>query len=132
MTVAGLTRSQFKVREFIRGYILEHGESPSFDEIKVGCGFHSKGAVHRNIAMLVARGAIKHRPGQARSITIVGGSTITLPPELDRQVRALATRPGVTVEAVVIECVRDRLSADRSLSVSRETENSRARAAPPA
>lgn len=121
----GLTRVQKRALDFIRGYLLEHGFAPSFEEIAAGIGATSKGHVHQLVAALADRGAITYQPGRARSIAVVarGGFTIELPADLDTQVRVLADSADTTPEAVIVECVRDRLTGGtfRSPFVTRET-----------
>jgi SOS-response transcriptional repressor LexA len=116
-----LTRMQRKLLEFIRAFILTHGVSPTFAEMGAALSL-SKGNVHTHIRNLVQRGAVTSRRNAARSIAIVGGNaiTITLAVDLDCRMRALARQSGVTIEALVIECVRDGLSRCSILD-SRET-----------
>jgi SOS-response transcriptional repressor LexA len=126
--MSGLTPKQRKVLEFIRTFILAKGFSPSQEETAIGVGLRSKGAAHRHIEALARRGVITFRKGESRSIAIVRGLhviTIDLPTELDARVRSLAELAGVSPEAIVIECVRDSLSALRSQKISRETPRER-------
>jgi SOS-response transcriptional repressor LexA len=127
-----LTRSQRKVLEFIRGYILEHGLSPSYIEIAAGIGVKGKGSVALHVARLRERGFITYQDNRARSIAIVGGAdtiALTLPAELDRAVREAAAALDTAPEAVIAEVLCERFDI-RSKNVSRET--SHAAAAPPA
>lgn len=119
----GLTRRQRDAVDFIRDFIRNERCAPTVREIAAAMGLASTGAAHDLIAQLAARGAITHRPREARSIAIVEHDAIpvALPSDLRAQVEALARAAGVTSEAVIVEAVRDRLSALRSKSVTRET-----------
>lgn len=122
--MAGLTRQQSKVLAYIRGYIAEHGCSPSHAEIAAGLGLVSRGSIHRHIHELVRRGALIQPRGHARSIALTeaGSIRLYLPPDLDRRLRELAQQAGVTPEAIAIEALRDCLLPLRcSHSVSCET-----------
>lgn len=124
MTPAGLTRQQSKVLAYIRGYIIEHGCSPSHAEIATGLRLASRGSIHRHIHELMRRGALIQSPGHARSIALTeaGSVRLHLPPDLDRRLREFARQAGVAPEAIAIEALRDCLLPLRcSHSASRET-----------
>jgi SOS-response transcriptional repressor LexA len=125
VTIAGLTRKQRAALDFIEGFIAGRGFSPSISEIAQRFNFRSRAGAHRLVGVLRARGFITFRRRQARSIAIVGASgklTLELPPELEAKVQALAARARVSPAEIVIEAVRDSVSALRSqLPVSRET-----------
>lgn len=69
--VAGLTRAQFDLLTFIRGYAEDKGYPPSFDEMCEAMGLASKSGVHRLLVALEERGAIRRLPHRARAIEIV-------------------------------------------------------------
>jgi len=117
MTVpSGLTRRQSQALRFIRAYILEQGCSPSFEEIRAALGVRSKGYISHLVDLLIERGAVTMKAGQARSVApiTIRALTLDLPPDLDASVRRLADEAGTTPEAVVTEIVRDRMSASPS------------------
>ena len=67
----GLTAKQAAVLDAIESLTVD-GVSPSFEEIRVRCGFASKGGVHRCVEALVERGAIRRCFGRARALEVVG------------------------------------------------------------
>src|ERR1043166_8993375 len=89
---AGLTRRQREAFDFIYGFYLEYGASPSCVEIAAHLGIKTKQAAHRLVRALEARGAVTRRRGQPRSLAPVlrNAVTLELPPALDRTVRVLA------------------------------------------
>ena len=82
MAKAGLTIKQKKVYDFIRMWIKEKGDSPSFEEIGQGLGIKSKSAVTGYLDKLQQRGYITRIPKASRSITIVTDEK-TLPHTLE-------------------------------------------------
>ncbi|MFA4846294.1 MAG: transcriptional repressor LexA [Patescibacteria group bacterium] len=66
-----LTRKQKELLLLIRDRILGEGVSPSFDEMKLALGLHSKSGVHRLITGLEERGFIKRLPHRARALEIL-------------------------------------------------------------
>jgi SOS-response transcriptional repressor LexA len=73
--MTALTPRQSEAFQFIRGFIANHGYSPSFDDIRSGLDLTSKSAVHRILSRLEERGAIRRRPNMARAIEIVADDT---------------------------------------------------------
>lgn len=67
----GLTPRQHEALRFVRGFMTEHGYSPSTDEIKDALRLRSKSNVHRLLGCLEERGAIRRMPKCARSITVL-------------------------------------------------------------
>ena len=61
--------------DFVRGFISEHGYSPSFDEIAEAIGLKSKSGVNRLVCALSDRGHVTVLPGKRRSIAVVHGYT---------------------------------------------------------
>lgn len=68
-----LTTMQKKAYVFIKDYIEEHDQAPSFDEIMVGVGLKSKSGVHRLVYALKDRGWIDFIMYRKRSIVILEG-----------------------------------------------------------
>lgn len=66
-----MTPRQAQVLDFVTAFIAKHGHSPSYEEIKSGCGWRSKESVSRVVQALLAQGKITFRPYCARSIEVV-------------------------------------------------------------
>lgn len=71
MTAVKLTKKQLAVLDFLKDYMDENGYSPSYREIMAGLELSSVSAVAEHIDNLVAKGALKKNPGEARSLEIV-------------------------------------------------------------
>jgi repressor LexA len=67
----GLTPRQSRALAFIKTYASAKGYAPTFDEIAGGLGLSGRSGVHRIVAGLEARGAIRRISGRARAIEIV-------------------------------------------------------------
>jgi repressor LexA len=65
------TKKQFETLEFVRGFIAEHGYSPSYREIMRGCNYTSVATVALHVKNLIARGHIVKRDKSARSLEVV-------------------------------------------------------------
>lgn len=65
------TKKQQEILGFIEQFIGEHGYSPSYREIKAGCGYNSVATVALHIDNLIIRGHLKKRDHSARSLEIV-------------------------------------------------------------
>lgn len=68
----GLTPIQSNVLTFVDQFQAKHGYTPAYREIAKAVGLSSKSGVHRVVHDLVSRGAVQMKPGQSRSISIVG------------------------------------------------------------
>jgi len=66
-----LTRQQQRILDFIRTQQQAIGQSPSLREIARHFGFRSMTAAMDHVRALIRKGALKHRPGQARSWQVV-------------------------------------------------------------
>ena len=66
-----LTKKQMLIIDFIKDYSLREGESPSYREIMAALGLSSVSAVAEHISNLVAKGALRKIPGEARSLEVV-------------------------------------------------------------
>ena len=54
-----------------RGFIVEHGYSPSYREIMRGCGYTSVATVALHVNNLIKRGHLRKRDHSARSLEVV-------------------------------------------------------------
>ena len=66
-----LTKKQVLIIDFIRDYSSREGGSPSYREIMAALGLSSVSAVAEHIDNLVAKGALRKVPGEARSLEVV-------------------------------------------------------------
>mgnify|MGYP003585055130 CR=1 FL=1 len=66
------TKKQQELLSFIESFIAEHGYSPSYREIMVGCNYTSIATVALHIKNLIARGHLKKRDKSARSLELTG------------------------------------------------------------
>ena len=71
MNGSKLTKKQLAVFDFIQDFTEENGTSPSYREIMEGLGLTSVSAVAEHIDNLVAKGALRKTPGEARSLEIL-------------------------------------------------------------
>jgi SOS-response transcriptional repressor LexA len=112
---APLTRTQAKILDFIRNYILASGCSPAYREIALHLGAKptSHGMVSVHIKHMIAKGALRHEPGAKRALAIAADDVmvLSLPRDLADRVTELAHRARVTPQAVVVEALRSRLGA---------------------
>ncbi len=58
-----LSKKKKSILEFIRNYIIQNDESPTYEEIKAGLGFHSVGTVSWYIRELVNSGHLHRQKG---------------------------------------------------------------------
>jgi len=70
-----VTKRQKQILDFLKGYIIKHGYSPTFDEIADFFGFSSKGTVYKHIKALKNKGLIKQEWNRTRSIELEQGQT---------------------------------------------------------
>jgi len=66
-----LTKKQVLIIDFIKDYSAREGNSPSYREIMAALGLNSVSAVAEHIDNLVAKGALRKIPGEARSLEVV-------------------------------------------------------------
>ncbi|MEM7410639.1 MAG: transcriptional repressor LexA [Myxococcota bacterium] len=95
-----LTRRQKEVYDFIRGFVADHGYSPSLEEIGAAFGLSSVATVHKHVQHLVEKGYLKKAWNRSRSVEPVADEgparTIALP--------LLGTvAAGLPIEAVEVE-----------------------------
>lgn len=64
------TKRQAQVLDFVRQYILDHGYSPTFEEIGAALGINSTNCVSGHLVALENKGYLVRRPGVPRSIAL--------------------------------------------------------------
>ncbi len=69
--MTALTARQSDALAFIAAFQAERGFGPSYREIAKGIGLESVGRVHRLVACLEERGAIRRLANRARSIEVI-------------------------------------------------------------
>src|SRR5882672_2210363 len=69
--LSDLSKRQRETLDAITRFIAEKQHSPSFEEIGRLIGLRSVSTVYKHVGQLHAKGYINHRPGHARSISIV-------------------------------------------------------------
>jgi SOS-response transcriptional repressor LexA len=108
---SGLSPSTRNAFAAIEAYIVSHGCSPSYDDIKRAMGIVSKGFVHRLVNDLVARGWITYTPGKKRSIAIVPAmaSPLQLPAHVETALKRYCARRGLLPAAVIADAVAERI-----------------------
>ena len=77
-----LTRRQREIYDYIRNFVLEHGYSPSLEEIGAHFGLSSVATVHKHVHHLVQKGLLKKAWNRSRSVEPVQqdeGGAVTLP-----------------------------------------------------
>ncbi|HEY5800654.1 MAG TPA: hypothetical protein VIT92_10565 [Burkholderiaceae bacterium] len=65
------TSTQLAVFDWICGYMLKHGYSPSLDEISAEFGYRSQNSALCHIQALTRKGYLTSKSGVARSIVIL-------------------------------------------------------------
>jgi repressor LexA len=66
-----ITRRQRQVYDFISEFVLKHGYSPSFDEIREELGLNSLATVHKHISNLEKKGLLTRDYNRSRSIDLL-------------------------------------------------------------
>ena len=77
-----LTRRQREVFDFVRGFVAEHGYSPSLEEIGAAFGLTSVATVHKHVQHLVEKGYLRKAWNRSRSVEPADDaarSTVALP-----------------------------------------------------
>jgi repressor LexA len=77
-----LTRRQREVFDFVRGFVAEHGYSPSLEEIGAAFGLTSVATVHKHVQHLVEKGYLRKAWNRSRSVEPTDDaerSTVALP-----------------------------------------------------
>ena len=65
------TKKQQELLTFIDSFIQEHGYSPSYREIMVGCRYNSVATVALHVGNLIKRGHLEKRDNSARSLEVI-------------------------------------------------------------
>lgn len=110
MMFAGVTHQQNAALKFIERYSIEHdGTPPSYHEIASAIGLKSKSGVLRIVNGLEARGLIRRRDHQARSIVVLKPSVdrpgFSLPSDLVTRLNRYCASHDENAAAVVIDAV---------------------------
>lgn len=71
------TKKQKELLEFIRGFIAEHGYSPSYREVMTGLNYTSVATVSLHVDNLIKRGHLRKRDRSARSLEVVDAPETT-------------------------------------------------------
>jgi repressor LexA len=78
-----LTRRQREVYDYIRGFVADHGYSPSLEEIGAAFGLSSVATVHKHVQHLVEKGLLRKAWNRSRSVEPVedasGAAPVTVP-----------------------------------------------------
>lgn len=70
------TKKQKAMLDFIDGFIKGNGYSPTLREIMQALGYKSVSTVAKHVDNLIARGWMIKRDGEARSLEVVGVSSV--------------------------------------------------------
>jgi len=68
LALMALTRRQREVFDFVRGFVAEHGYSPSLEEIGAAFGLTSVATVHKHVQHLVEKGYLRKAWNRSRSV----------------------------------------------------------------
>ena len=63
-----LTRRQREIFDFIKGFVAQHGYSPSLEEIGSQFGLRSVATVHKHVHHLVEKGYLRKAWNRSRSV----------------------------------------------------------------
>ena len=77
-----LTRRQREVFDFVRGFVAQHGYSPSLEEIGAAFGLTSVATVHKHVQHLVEKRFLRKAWNRSRSVEPIepaGAGSTTLP-----------------------------------------------------
>lgn len=66
-----LTKKQFEVLEYVRGFVAEHEYSPSYREIMRALDYKTVSVVAGHVEQLVGKGYLRKAEGSARSLEVV-------------------------------------------------------------
>lgn len=66
-----LTTRQHELVLFIANYVATNGYAPSFEEMRVGLGLHSKSGIHRMIVGLEERGYVRRLRYRGRAVELL-------------------------------------------------------------
>jgi repressor LexA len=112
-----LTRRQREIYEFIRGFVNQHGYSPSLEEIGAHFGLSSVATVHKHVQHLIEKGFLKKAWNRSRSIEPVeasgAGSELPSLPVLG------TVAAGAPIEAIEDEAAAERVSVPPEMAGTR-------------
>jgi len=77
------TKRQLELLDFIGAFIAQHGYSPSYREIMVGCHYTSVATVALHVNNLIARGHLVKRGRSARSLEVTDAKVIAPHPSTE-------------------------------------------------
>ena len=66
-----ITRRQKEVLDFLSGFTLQNGYSPSYEEIASGLGLNSLATVHKHVTNLQSKGLLQRAHNRSRSIDVL-------------------------------------------------------------
>ncbi|TNC14882.1 hypothetical protein FF100_04705 [Methylobacterium terricola] len=103
----GLTPNLRVLLDYISGFIERNeGIAPSFDDMRVHLGLHSKSGVHRMVGLLEERGYIRRLQHRARAIEVIRQAhAVSLPDDVDTVLRIAADREGIPPAAYIARAV---------------------------
>jgi len=102
-----MTRKQAAALAFLAQYHEQHGNSPSFDEIRVQLNLKSKSNVHRILDALQREGFIRRSKHFTRSIQIIDPGEVKLNAEMFRLVQDYSKKIGHSPDTIVNAALRD-------------------------
>lgn len=83
------TKKQQELLAFLKDFITEHDYGPSYREIMAGLGYKSVSTVAAHVEGLITKGYVRRGPDGARSLQIVGTSTVSENNDVQDQIKAL-------------------------------------------
>lgn len=66
-----LTKRQKQILDYLQGYVVENGYSPSYEEIAGNFGYGSLATVHEHLENLKRKGYIRKGHNESRSVEVV-------------------------------------------------------------
>ncbi len=66
-----LTKKQYDLLIYINESFLKNGVCPSYEEMRIHLGLHSKSGIHRMVRALEERRFIRHLPNRARALEVL-------------------------------------------------------------
>lgn len=120
------TKKQREILSYIEGFIKEHGYSPSYREIMNGLNYTSVATVSLHVNSLIRRGHLVKRDRSARSLEVVGSTTVSsvaaVPPATDSVASEPIKSPeemwlAEKIDAFVVSLTASELSPDNVLKL---------------
>lgn len=97
-----LTRKQHELLLYIDRFLVDHGVSPSFEEMKEALQLKSKSGIHRLIKALEERAFIRRLPNRARALEVLRMPEMAAAPPASPPVALVAgtaTGPGAALNS---------------------------------